>query len=87
MNFLVKWIVEKEGVKMLTSLWSKIDGYKSYGLAVVAIFVALVGHFWGPISIGAIQIPAFDWSAFWALTWKACLVIAGRSTIDKLINP
>lgn len=71
---------------MLTNLWTKVDGYKSYALGLLAVFVGLVGHFWGPISVGPIQIPAMTWADTWHLAWEGGLVVSGRSAIDKLIS-
>ncbi len=69
---------------MLTGLWAKIDGYKSYILGVATILIALIGHFWGPITAGPIDVPTMSWSDTWALIWKGALIISGKSAIEKL---
>lgn len=61
---------------MLTKLWAALDGYKTYVLAVFGILVALIGHFWGPVQIGAISIPQMDWPAVWNVVWNGGLFSA-----------
>ena len=85
MDFILKWIIEKKGATMLDSLFAKISGYKVYGLAIIGILAGLVGHFWGPVDVGAIQIPSFTWPEFWKLVWECGLLIAGRSTAEKFL--
>lgn len=83
MNFLKKWIIEKEITKMLGNLMSKVDGYKTYILAVMGIIVAIIGHFWGPITFGTTDIPRYDWGQCWDMIWKCALVMTTRSAIAK----
>lgn len=68
---------------MVTKVWSLIDGKKAYILGGLTILTALVGKFMGPVDVGAMQIPAMDWSAAWDMIWKGCLVIVGKSAIAK----
>lgn len=71
---------------MLEKTWASLDGYKIYGLALIMIATAFVGHFWGPIDQGAIQIPKYDWSQFWDIVQKAWLLIGGRSLANKFMG-
>lgn len=66
---------------MLNKLWGALDGYKTYILAGLGIFVAVAGHFWGPFSIGNLQVPAFTWGEVWNLVWNGGLVAALRHGI------
>lgn len=61
---------------MLTNLWGKLDGYKTYVLAVLGILIALAGHFWGPFTMGAVTIPAFTWPDVWNVLWNGGLFSA-----------
>jgi hypothetical protein len=83
MNWLKRWIIEREGKIMLGKLFTKMDGYKTYALAVLGIVVGLVGHFWGPISWGPIQIPALSWDDFWKILWNGGLFAFLRQGVTK----
>lgn len=71
---------------MLTKLWTALEGYKTYLLAGLGIIVALTGHFWGPITLGSVQIPAMSWNEVWAIIWNGGLISALRHGIEKT-NP
>lgn len=60
----MNWFKQLEVKIVLTKLWSAMDGYKTHTLAVASILVALIGHFWGPVTLAnGIQIPHYDWNA------------------------
>ena len=47
MNFIVKWIAEMEAKKMLSKLYTALDGYKTYLAAILAaVFGVLATTDW-----------------------------------------
>ena len=72
---------------MLTSLWNKIDGSKTYILAGLGIVVALIGHFWGPLNVAGATIPKESWNDVWAAVQASGIVAAIRHAISKAIPP
>lgn len=61
---------------MLTKIWNAIDGWKTHGIAVTGILIAVVSHFWGPFNVGSIQIPQFAWTEVWTVVWGGGLFSA-----------
>lgn len=82
-NFLVRFIIEKGGIKMLTKVFEALKGSKTYVLAVLGILVAVAGHFWGPINIGTLTIPQMSWNEVWAIVWNGGLFAALRHGVDN----
>ena len=62
---------------MLANLFAAVQGKKTYILAALGAIVAIVGHFWGPITIAGTTIPAESsqdmWKAIWAVASLASL--------------
>lgn len=73
MDFIKKWLLENGGKIMLTKLWDALEGYKTYVLAVIGILVAVAGHFWGPFSLGSVQVPTFTWNEVFNVIWTSGL--------------
>lgn len=69
---------------MLKKLMDKIDGYKSYANAVLGAIIAVIGHFWGPIKMGPVDVPQVSSSAMLLLIWAAVALISGRHAIAKI---
>jgi hypothetical protein len=67
----------------MTSLFEKIDGYKTYGIAALGILVSLAAHFWGPFHFGPVQIPQLSWAEVWDVVWNGGLFAALRSGVTK----
>lgn len=61
----------------LTNIMNAVQGKKTYILAVLGAFTAVVGHFWGPLSIAGTSIPQVAtpdmWKAIWAVASLASL--------------
>jgi len=68
---------------MITKLWTALSGYKTYLLSAIGIAVALAGHFWGPIQIGALSVPAMSWGDVWNVVWNGGLFSALRAGVAK----
>jgi hypothetical protein len=83
MNFIKKWLFEKGAQNIMGKLFTAVDGYKTYILAAFGILVALVGHFWGPINVGPIAIPAMSWSEVWNIIWNGGLFALLRNGVSK----
>jgi len=68
---------------MLPKLLASVDGYKTYIVAVLGIVIALVGHFWGPITISGVQIPKTNWTDVWTAIQLSGLGATLRHAIAK----
>lgn len=90
MNLIIKKTVQFFGTKFLKKAKEKVDGQKTYILAVGGILVAFIGVYWGPIDVlpgpQEFIIPAIDWDQFWKIVWGSWALIAGRSAYQKMIN-
>jgi len=62
---------------MLANLFNSVQGYKTYILAGLGAIVAIVGHFWGPLTIAGTVIPQISspdmWKEIWAVGSLASL--------------
>lgn len=62
---------------MLGNALSVVQGKKTYILAGLGAVVAIVGHFWGPLSLAGNTIPQVSsadmWKAIWAVGSLASL--------------
>ena len=65
------------------NLLSKVDGYKTYGVAALGIVVAVVGHYWGPIQAGPLDIPQIDSKAMWEAVWAGITAMTIRHGVTK----
>lgn len=83
MNFVVKWLIERKVQVMLNKLWVALDGHKTYLLAVVGVLIAVAGHFFGPFTVGSLQVPQFSWGEVWAIVWNGGLFSALRHGAEK----
>ena len=83
MNFVTRWFIERRIQDMLTKLWTALDGSKTYLLALGGIVVALIGHFWGPVTVGPVQIPHLDWSGVWPIVYNSGLFAALRHGVGQ----
>lgn len=61
---------------------SKLNGNKTYILAVLGIVVAVAGHFWGPFQIGDLQVPQFTWNQIVSIAWGSGLFAALRHGVS-----
>lgn len=87
MNFVKKWIIEKGVTSMLSKLTSKIDGYKTYILAVLGAIAAIIGHFWGPTNLGPIPVPVVSTDEMWKAIWAVASLASLRHGMDKKEDP
>lgn len=82
MNFMERMVAQMT----IDELVSKIDGSKTYILAGVGIVVALVGHFWGPVTVAGTTIPAESWGDVWKVVYASGIISAMRHGIEKSGN-
>ena len=66
---------------MLTKLWNSVQGYKTHIIAWGSVGVVLLGHFYGPITIGSTTIPQFSTSDLWSAIKTSGLFSALRSGV------
>ena len=84
MNFIKRWLIQKAVTNMLTKVFSKLDGFKTYITVGVGILTAVVAHFWGPLDIAGVQIPQLSWGQVWAVLWGGTLGATMRNAIAKV---
>lgn len=68
---------------MLENIASKVSGYKTYIVAGAGIIVALVAHFFGPFTIGTIDVPQLSWSEVWGIIWNGGMFSFLRMGVKK----
>ncbi len=68
---------------MLNKVFAAIDGKKTYIVSILGIIVALVGHFWGPLTFGGVQIPQESWNDVWKAVQLSGLASTLRHAISK----
>ena len=83
MNFIAKWFLERKLKNMLTKLIHAVEGSKTYILAALGVSVAVLGHFFGPFSIGTLTVPAFSWNEVWDIVWNGGLFAFLRMGVKK----
>lgn len=77
---MLEWKLKPKFEGMVQSM----DGKKAYLLGTLTILVAVVGYFIGPVGVGEIQIPHYDWNSAWNMIWQGLLIIVGKSAVSKL---
>ena len=80
-------VLNKEGTPMLGNLMGKVSGQKTYITVGLGIAVAVVGHFWGPLDIGPIDIPQVSSGDMWKLIWEGISVAFLRHGVSKTSTP
>jgi hypothetical protein len=87
----VRWIIQKiaqrKAEKTMGNLLGKVDGYKVYITAVLGALVAVVGHFWGPLHLGPVDVPAVTSGEMWAAVWAAVGAVNMRHAVSKAAPP
>lgn len=86
-NWLVRKIVQKKGDKMLTNFFNRINGYKTYITVTVGAIVVIIGHFWGPLTLGGVSIPFVETSDMWRTIWEAISVAFLRKGVASVGTP
>ena len=81
-DWILRKIVQKEGNKMLGGIMEKLSGYKTYITALLGIIVVIIGHFFGPINAGPVQIPLIESGDMWKGIWDALMIIFLRKGIS-----
>jgi hypothetical protein len=81
--WLVKKIFQKKSEGYMGKLFASISGYKTYITLVVGILVAVIGHFWGPLSLGGVEIPFISSEAMWQVIWAALTGVFLRQGVAK----
>lgn len=76
-------ILKKEGGPMLQNLMSKVDGQKTYLTIGLGVLVAVVGHFWGPLHVGPVDVPQVSSGDMWKLIWEGVSVAFLRHGVSK----
>lgn len=85
MNFIERWFAQMG----ITKLFDAIDGYKTYSLAGLGVVIALVGHFWGPVTLPGPfgTIPKESWNDVWSAVNASGLIAFLRHAISKATPP
>lgn len=83
MNFIVKKLIEWKGTKIMGNILAKVDGFKTYIAGTLGILVAVTGHFWGPIHVGPIDVPAIETAVMWRTIWEALTLMFLRAGVKK----
>lgn len=78
-NFIERWAIQMG----LTKFFDFINGKKTYILAGFGIVVALVGHFFGPVTVAGTTIPAETWADVWKVVYASGLVGFLRHGVQK----
>lgn len=73
LNWIKKYFIQREVEKIMPRFMDALQGKKTYILALLGVLVAIAGHFWGPLDIGAVHIPQFSWDQIWNIIWNAGL--------------
>lgn len=82
-DWIGRIILKKGGTPVLENLMSKVSGKKTYITLGLGIVVAVVGHFWGPIDVGPIDIPAISSADMWKSIWFALSGTFLRQAVPK----
>lgn len=87
MNFIVKKIIEWKGTKIMGNILAKIDGFRTYIAIGLGILIGVAGHFWGPITLGPVEVPFVTSKELWAMVWAGVTAFYGRKAISKVQAP
>ena len=66
---------------MLANALNALQGRKTYILAALGAVVAVVGHFWGPITLAGQTIPAIPTQDMWKEIWAVASLASVRHGI------
>lgn len=78
-NLIQRWVIQMG----IAKVFDFIDGYKTYILAGFGILIALVGHFWGPVTVSGTTIPAQSWADVWKVVYASGIITFLRHGIQK----
>jgi hypothetical protein len=67
---------------MLSNAFNALQGKKTYVLAALGAVVAVVGHFWGPLSLAGQTIPAITSDDMWKAIWAVASLASVRHGIS-----
>ena len=84
---LKSWLIEKGGTFMLSKAFNALKGCKTYILASIGAIVAIVGHFWGPISVGGVSLPQVSLDDMWKAIWAVASLASLRHGISTSSDP
>lgn len=56
-----------------------LEGKKTYGVSILGIIVGLIGHFYGPLHVGPLEIPQFTSNEIFTAVWGGGLFSALRA--------
>lgn len=86
-----EWMIYKiEGQKVekiMGNLMGKLDGYKTYITGLLGMALLVVGHFWGPIHVGTVDIPAIDTKTMFEGLWGGAMALFIRHGVSKATPP
>lgn len=78
-GFIERWVIQMG----LNKIVAAVDGNKTYILAAVGIIVSVVGHFYGPLTVGGTTIPAQSWGDVWKAVYASGIITFLRHGIQK----
>jgi hypothetical protein len=82
-SWIAKKLLQKKMEGIMGKIMSLLDGWKTYITAALGIIMVVVGHFWGPLSLGGIEIPYVEAGAMWQVIWAALTGIFLRQGVAK----
>lgn len=82
----IDWIIEKiaqrKVEKIMGNLMEKLNGSKTYITGLFGMALLVVGHFWGPIHIGPVDIPVVDSKTMFEGLWTGAMALFLRHGIS-----
>lgn len=86
-DLIGRTILRKGATPMLENMMTKVSGKKTYITLGLGIVVAVIGHFWGPIDVGPIDIPAISSADMWQAIWLGLSGTFLRQGVSKSTTP
>jgi hypothetical protein len=73
-------------------IWASLQGKKTYLLAGITLFIAFLGHVFGPMTInGGVVIPKYSWFNLYQIATNcglfACLRHGIQTLGEQLLSP
>lgn len=76
-------ILQRKAEKTMGNLFAKIDGQKTYVTSALGMVLLVVGHFWGPLHLGPIDVPQIDAKTMWEGVWAGIMAMTIRHGVTK----
>jgi hypothetical protein len=82
-NWIAKKLFQKKMEDIMGKVIAALSGWKTYITLGLGIIIAIVGHFWGPLSLGGVEIPYVTSEGLWQVVWAALTGIFLRQGVSK----